>query len=84
MTIIFRAKTNNAYTIKILIELLSQNIKTACFEISKEGINLTMMDSNRIFLVKLNLEAENFNHYKYNKTDPLLIGINLNHFHKMI
>ena len=38
MPIIFKAKTNSAYTIKILAELLQNNIKTACFEVDENGI----------------------------------------------
>ena len=44
MTIIFKAKTNSAYTIKIMAELLQNNIKTACFEIDENLIKLRMMD----------------------------------------
>ena len=38
MTIIFNAKTNEAYHIKILIELLANNIKIAHFELDQTGI----------------------------------------------
>ena len=84
MTVIFKAKTNNAYTIKILAELLQNNIKTACFEIDNNSINLCMMDHHRTILIKLSLESENFTLYKFKSKDKLFIGINLNHFHKML
>ena len=84
MTVIFKAKTHNAYTIKILAELLQNNIKTACFEICEEGIKLCMMDHHRTILIQLSLESENFTLYKFKCKEKLFLGINLNHFHKML
>lgn len=84
MTIIFKAKTNCAYTIKILSELLQHNIKTACFEVDKEGIKLCMMDHHRTILINLYLESENFSMYKFKSSSKLFLGINLNHFYKML
>ena len=84
MTIIFKAKTNNAYTIKILAELLQNNIKTACFEIDEDGIKLCMMDHHHTILIQVVLESENFTLYKYKSAEKIYLGINLNHFHKML
>jgi proliferating cell nuclear antigen PCNA len=84
MTVIFKAKSHNAYTIKILAELLQNNIKTACFEIDEDGIKLCMMDHHRTILIKVSLESENFTLYKFRGKDKLFLGINLNHFHKML
>lgn len=84
MTIIFKAKTHNAYTIKILAELLQNNVKTACFEIDSNGISLCMMDHHRTILIHLYLESENFTIYKFKSSEKLFLGINLNHFHKML
>jgi len=85
MPVIFKCKTNSAYTIKVLAELLQNNIKTACFEIDAKGIRLTMMDHHRTILTKLELESDNFTMYKYKcPTTKMYLGINLNHFHKML
>lgn len=84
MTVIFKAKTHNAYTIKILAELLQNNIKTACFEIDCDGIKLCMMDHHRTILIHIYLESENFTLYKFKGKEKLFLGINLNHFHKML
>ena len=84
MTVIFKAKTNSAYTIKVLAELLQNNIKTACFEIDTTGIKLCMMDHHRTILIKVSLESENFTLYKFKLKEKLYLGINLNHFHKML
>jgi len=83
MTIIFKCKSNEAYCLKILAELLTNNIKTGCFEIDETGISLCMMDHHRRILIDLKLHAENFTVYKF-KTKKMYLGINLNHFHKML
>ena len=77
MTILFKAKTQMGYTIKILAELLQNNIKTACFEVDDTGIELCMMDNHRRILIKVNLLSENFNIYRFRAKQKLFLGINL-------
>lgn len=84
MTIVFKAKTHNAFTIKMLAELLQNNIKTACFEIDSSGIYLCMMDHHRTVLLQVSLESDNFSVYKFKMKEKQFLGINLNHFHKML
>lgn len=84
MTVIFKAKTHCAYTIKILAELLQNNIKTACFELDEDGIKLSMMDHHETILIQLSLESENFTLYKFKLKEKKFLGINLNHFHRML
>lgn len=83
MTIIFKAKSHEAYVLKILAELLANNIKTGCFEVDEKGISLRMMDHHRRILIDLELLAENFSVYKF-KSKKMYLGINLNHFHRML
>lgn len=83
MSSIFTAKTTDAYYFKILIELLSHNIKTAHISINEDSISLSSMDTNRKVLIDLKLLAENFSLYKY-KGKKRYLGINLNHLHKML
>lgn len=82
MTCIFRAKTEEGYIIKILAELLQHNIKTACFLITDKGIYLRTMDTHRKILIDLELFGENFSYYEC--LEKIFIGINVNHFHKML
>jgi proliferating cell nuclear antigen PCNA len=82
MTVIFNAKTTDAYHIKILIELLTNNIKVAHLEIDQNGIRLCMMDSHRKILIDFNLNAENFTLYKY-KGPKMYLGVNLSHLHRL-
>jgi proliferating cell nuclear antigen PCNA len=85
MTIIFKAKTHEGYSLKILAELLQNNIKTGCFEIDEKGIHLRMMDHHRTILIDLDLDADSFSVYKFkNKEGKLFVGINMTHFHKML
>ena len=85
MTIIFKAKSNEAYALKILAELLANNIKTGCFEIDSTGIFLRMMDHHRRVLIDLNLSSESsgFTMFKFS-SKKMFLGINLTHFHKMV
>ena len=84
MPIIFKCKSMEAYQIKILAELLTNNLKHGCFDITDDGITLRMFDQPRRTLVDMNLQAENFSLYKFKSDDKFCLGLNLNHFHKML
>lgn len=84
MTIIFKAKTQEAYIIKILAELLQNNIQKAHFQIDEEDIRLKIMDHHKTVLIDMTLFGSEFQLYKFKSKSPLTIGINLNHFHRML
>uniref|UniRef100_A0A6C0LUW9 Proliferating cell nuclear antigen PCNA N-terminal domain-containing protein n=1 Tax=viral metagenome TaxID=1070528 RepID=A0A6C0LUW9_9ZZZZ len=84
MPIKFKCKTGEAYQIKVLAELLTNNLKTACFEVSRDGISLRMFDHPRKTLVDLSLLGENFSLYKFKYDEKFCMGLNLNHFHRML
>uniref|UniRef100_A0A6C0H3T5 Proliferating cell nuclear antigen PCNA N-terminal domain-containing protein n=1 Tax=viral metagenome TaxID=1070528 RepID=A0A6C0H3T5_9ZZZZ len=84
MPITFKCKTGEAYQIKILAELLTNNLKHGCFDVTDDGITLRMFDQPRRTLVDMNLQAENFALYKFKSGDKFCLGLNLNHFHKML
>jgi len=82
---LFRCKTKGGYFIKILVEIISNNIKTGSFTISKKGITLCMHDSPQKTLVDLNLQSTNFEKFVYNSNQPSKqVGLNLNHFFKIL
>jgi proliferating cell nuclear antigen len=83
MTIIFKSKTNEGFTIKVLSELLQNSVRLACMEITRQGINMRMMDSHRHILLDISLESTNFNVY-YLSEEKMHLGINLGHLYKMI
>lgn len=81
---LFRARTCEGYVIKVLGELLQNNIKVGCFEIDKKGIFFKMMDTHRKLCIDLSLYAENFNLYNFNSDEKIFIGVNLIHLRKML
>ena len=83
---IFKCSTNEAYAIKVLSELLSNNIKSGFFMVNNKGIFLKMFDNNMRTLVNLQLKSENFTYYKYKEkvNKQIYLGLNLNHFHKIL
>jgi len=84
MSVLFRCKTEEGFQFKILSELLINNIKSGCFTINKKGIFLRMLDGPRHTLVDLELNADDFLFYQYNRDEEMVIGINLHHFNKML
>jgi proliferating cell nuclear antigen PCNA len=82
MGFLFKAKTNEGYIMKILVELLHQVIITACFTLAPDGIFLRMMDSQRKILVNLEMHADQFIFYELEA--PMQIGITLSQFYKML
>ena len=80
----FKCKTGEAYQIKVLAELLTNNLKTGCFEVCSEGIVLRMFDHPRKTLVDMRLLGENFSLYKFKFKEKFCMGLNLNHFHRML
>ena len=81
---LFKAQTSEGYTIKVLADLLQNNIKTACLLVDERGMHLTMFDSHRTVCFAFDLLAENFQVYKFRPSNSLYLGLNLGHFYKMI
>jgi proliferating cell nuclear antigen PCNA len=69
---------------KILAELLQNNIKNGCFVVSKKGIVLRMTDSNQKILIDFELLSDNFVQYKCRPSESMSIGLNFSHFYKMV
>lgn len=80
---IFRCKTSDAYTVKMLFELMHNNVKTGCFELHRDGIKLCMTDSIRRTLIDVKINAREFNFYTLSP-DHLRMGINVHHVYKML
>jgi proliferating cell nuclear antigen len=84
MPLLFKAKTKEGYILKIVSDLLQNNIKTACIKIDKNGIYLTQMDNYRTILINLKLSSENFCIYKFKSEQKLILGLNLLHLYRML
>ena len=72
MPLLFKAKTNDSHVIKVLIELLQNNIQTGCFIISKDGIRFRMMNVDKCILFDINLESDNFEVYKFKTSEKTI------------
>lgn len=80
----FVTKTNDAFSLKVLAELLSANLKTGGFSITPEGIRLRQWDKKCVILIDLELFYDNFTIYKFRMKEPLYAGITIQHLLKVI
>jgi proliferating cell nuclear antigen len=82
---IFYFKPTDAHRLKILAEILNNNIKTGCFVITKDNIRLRMMDNHHIKMIDLQLDADKAVIYKYNAIqDEIRGGLTISHAYKML
>ncbi len=79
---IFQAKTDEAFVIKILAELLNNRLQFAQFRINENGIFLLQADRRSEQLIEISLLRENFSPYRCVK--PLVFSINTTLFYKLI
>lgn len=79
---LFQAKTDEAFVIKIVGELLSQRLKFAPFKVTPDGIFLLKMDPKKQQLIEISLEKTNFSPYKCSK--PIIFSVNTTHLYKML
>jgi hypothetical protein len=83
----FHIKTQEGYVIKVLSELLHNNIKVGCFEITKAGIFFRMTDTHSRLCIDIALHSENFEIFQVTlptSETKILLGINLAHLRKML
>lgn len=81
---LFKARTDQGYIIKVLSDLLQNNIKVGCFVIDKTGIYFTMSDTHQRICIDFSLLGENFINYEVNSSKKIFIGVNLIHLYKML
>jgi proliferating cell nuclear antigen PCNA len=81
---IFQAKTEEAFVIKILGELLSNRLQFAHFKVNEKGIFLLQTDRKipSEQLIEISLLRENFSPYKCSK--QLIFSVNTNNLYKML
>ena len=79
---VFKARTKEAFVIKLLGELLSNTIKFAPIKINDKGISLSQSDSKCEQLIDIMLNKENFTSYKCIRS--LNFTVNSTHFYKML
>lgn len=79
----FYAKTDDAYTLKTLSEILQSYLNEVVFELTSEAILLETADDHNKISFRLNLPLENFNRSKSN-LEQRYIGINIKHMYKLL
>ena len=79
---LFHLWTSKTPPIKYLTELLKDLLTEGNLECSEEGIKLLSLDSGRTVLVHMKLLKDSFEDYKCEQ--PVILGINLEHFFKII
>ena len=83
----FHIKTQEGYVIKVLSELLHNNIKIGCFEITKDGLFFRQTDTHGKICIDIILHSDNFEMFKVNlppNEQRILMGVNLAHLKKML
>lgn len=79
---ILEIKTVQASAFKTLIEALKELLTDTCIEFDNTGIKISTLDTYRIVLVHLKLEASEFESFYC--PAPVCIGVNMLNFHKII
>lgn len=79
---ILEIKTVQASAFKTLIEALKELLTDTCIEFDSSGIKISTLDTYRIVLVHLKLEASEFEYFHC--ASPICIGVNMLNFHKII
>lgn len=83
----FCAKTREGYIIKVLSELLADNIKIGCFEISSQGFFFKMSDTHKRICIAFELTADRFDNFTFSSSSldkKTMIGINLPFLQKIL
>lgn len=83
MNFLFCAKTNEAYCLKILSEIIQYSIKNAYYEIDRTGIYLSMSDSKKHMDFSVDLLAENFISFDI-AVDKICFSVNQMHLYTML
>jgi len=86
MSNIWHCTSADAYELKILSELLSNNIKIANFILNKKGLFLTMTDHHKYISIDMSLDHDKFSRWELNipENENLYVGINMGQLFKML
>lgn len=82
---LFFIRTHEGHCFKVLSELLQNNMKNICWNLSENGITMQTMDLQKHILFDMELKAEKFQTYKYNFDEPnKQIGLTLRYMYSML
>jgi proliferating cell nuclear antigen PCNA len=83
---LLKIKTKDGHSFKVLSELIQKYVKDGCWTIDKNGMSLGGVDTKTAKGTKLicvDLPRYNFTKYAC-PSEPLMIGMNMVHFYKML
>jgi proliferating cell nuclear antigen PCNA len=83
---LLKIKTKDGHSFKVLAELIQKYVKDGCWNIDKNGMSLTGIDTKTTKgtkMIRINLPKTNFSKYKC-PDEPLKIGMNMVHFYRML
>lgn len=83
---LLKIKTKDGHSFKVLSELIQKYVKDGCWTIDKQGMFLTGVDSKTskgTKMICVDLAKYNFTKYKC-PDEPLMIGMNMVHFYRML
>lgn len=75
-------RTVQANAFKVLIEALKELLTDTAIEISPMGFKIVTMDTSRVVLVHLKLDADNFEYFRCDGTK--ILGVNMLNMYKII
>lgn len=82
---LFFLKTQDGHCFKVLSELLQNNMKQICWNLSETGITMQTMDLHKNILFDMDLKSENFQVFKYNFDEKnKQIGLTLKYMCSML
>jgi len=82
---LFFIRSHEGHCFKILSELLQNNMKTVCLNLSEEGITMQNIDNHKSILFDMDLNGEKFQSYNYNfETPNHQIGLTLRYMYSML
>lgn len=79
---IFEIKTLKSVIIKNVFEVIKSYIKETNIMINKDGIKISTMDTSKVSVTHIRLDAKKFEYYHCEK--PMIIGIDTTTFYKAI
>jgi proliferating cell nuclear antigen len=78
------AKTVQTSAFRTLVEALKCILVEMNITFDKDGIRMAAMDNSRTVMVHMRLQANRFEKYSFGQDTPLVIGLNTDHFYRII
>ena len=82
---LFFLKSHEGHYFKILSDMLQNNMKNVCLNLTEDGITMQNMDTHKTILFDMIINSDKFQSYKYNFDTPSRqIGLTLRYLYSML